>query len=79
MGRAGEGVAIDPEGVEPTGHTIGARMVEMMIQVHSHDRIVGWVQCLADFLPLHNQAARQAGAYLYDPGTVEQFSQIWAK
>jgi hypothetical protein len=37
------------------------------------------VQTLPDFLPLYNQAARQAGAYLYDPDVVEQFSRIWEK
>lgn len=72
-------LAIDPEGVEPIGHYIGARMVEIMSQVHSRGRIVGCVQSLADFLPLYNQAAQQAGAYLYDSGAVELFSRIWKK
>jgi hypothetical protein len=75
--QAVEAFAIDPEGVEPIGHYVGARMVAIMSQAHSHERIVGCVQSLADFLPLYNQAARQSGAYLYDPELVEQFCQMW--
>ncbi len=75
--QAYDGIAMDLEGIEPMGHYIGARMVEIMSQFHPHNSIVECIRPLPDFLPLYNQAAQQAGAFVYDPDAVEQFRRIW--
>jgi hypothetical protein len=70
-------LAIDPEGIQPAGHYIGSRMLEIMSQTQPHDLIVECVRSLKDFLPLYNQAAEQAGMPIFDPAAVAQFSQLW--
>lgn len=75
--RALEAIAIDPEGVLPVAHYVGARMVEVMDRHIAHERIIRCVISLQDFLPLYNQAARATGAFVYDPAAVARFSQIW--
>ena len=61
----------------PAAHYLGARMVETMSQCHPLGEIVGCVQDLPRFLPLYNQAARETGAFVYDPRLVDQFGQMW--
>jgi hypothetical protein len=75
--RAYDRITIDTEGIEPAGHYIGARMVEIMSQLHPHERIIECVRTLPDFLPLYNQAAGQAGMPVFDPEAVDQFSGMW--
>lgn len=75
--QAYNGIAIDLDGIEPMGHYIGARMVEIMDRFHPHERIVKCIQSLPDFLLLYNQAAQKAGAFVYNPTTVEQFCQLF--
>ncbi len=70
-------IAVDLEGIQPAGHYIGARMVEIMSQVHSTEAIVACVCSLPDFLALYNRAAEQTGAPLFDPTAVAQFGQLW--
>jgi hypothetical protein len=77
--QAIEDFAIDPQGVEPIGHYVGSRMIDIMSTCHSHERMVSCVQSPAEFLPLYNQAARQAGAFCYDDDILEKFSRIWEK
>lgn len=72
-----EALMVDYQGILPAGHMIGQRMVEIMSQVHERAAIVDCVKSLPSFLPLYNQAARQAGAQVFDPAAVERFSQIW--
>ena len=75
--RACEGLMIDWEGIQPAGHYIGQRMIEIMSQVHGQEAIVACVQSLPDFLLLYNQAACHAGPPVFDAPSVERFSQIW--
>ncbi|MFZ6030656.1 MAG: DUF5700 domain-containing putative Zn-dependent protease [Chloroflexota bacterium] len=75
--RAYDEIAVDLEGIQPAGHYIGARMVEIMSQVHSTESIVACVCSLPNFLVRYNQAAEQTGAPLFDPTAVVQFGQLW--
>ncbi len=75
--EAAEAIAFDMEGIEPAGHYIGSRMVEIMSRFHAHERIIACIRNLADFLPLYNQAAQDAEAFIYDPAIVERFTQLW--
>lgn len=61
----------------PAGHYIGARMVATMARAQPLDRIVGCVQSLRRFLPLYNQAAREAGAYVLDADCIDRFGRLW--
>jgi hypothetical protein len=75
--QAFEAIAIDPDGILPIAHYLGARMVEVMDRFHPHEWIIECVQSLQHFLPLYNQAAQNINAFSYDPIVVEQFCQIW--
>ncbi len=61
----------------PAGHYLGARMIATMARVHPLGRIVGCVQRLHEFLPLYNEAARKAGAFVFGRKHVERFGQLW--
>ncbi len=74
--RAFEDVALDPDGILPIAHYLGARMIETMSQFHPQERIIECVQSLSRFLPLYNQAAQEIGAFIYDPPVVERFRRI---
>jgi hypothetical protein len=65
------------EALLPAAHYLGARMVQAMEQVHSRDMVVRCVQHLPEFLPLYNEAARKAGAFVLGDQLVEQFVQLW--
>lgn len=75
--RAGEALMIDWEGIQPAGHYIGQRMIEIMSEVHEQEAIVACVQSLPAFLPLYNQAACQVGAPLFDAPSIDRFCHIW--
>jgi hypothetical protein len=75
--KAAEDVAIDLGGIEPAGHYIGARMVEVMSKCHPHERIVQCVRSVQESLPLYNEAARNAGTFVFDPALVERFGRLW--
>lgn len=74
--RAYDAIAIDLEGIEPAGHYIGFRMVEIISRNQPAERLVDCVHTLAGFLPLYNRAAAQAGGYLFDPALVDGFEQL---
>ncbi|MFH1908857.1 MAG: DUF5700 domain-containing putative Zn-dependent protease [Chloroflexota bacterium] len=75
--EAFEVMALDPDGILPMAHYLGARMVEVMSQFHPKERIIECVRSLSGFLPMYNQAAQKTNAFVYNPSIVEQFSQIW--
>lgn len=75
--RACDGMVMDPEGIQPKGHYVGARMVETMARVHPQAAVIACVRALDDFLPLYNEAARQAGGYVFDAATAAQFRRLW--
>jgi hypothetical protein len=75
--RAYNEIVVDLEGIQPAGHYIGARMVEIMSQIHPTEAIVACVRSLPDFLLRYNQAAEQTGALLFAPTAVAQFAQLW--
>ena len=75
--KAYDSIAIDLDFIEPMGHYIGARMVEIMNQFHPLEHIVMCTQSLHSFLPLYNQAAENAGAFVFNPAIVRQFSRIF--
>lgn len=75
--QAFEAIAIDPDGVLPIAHYLGARMIETMSRSHSKESIIECVRSLPHFLPLYNRAARDIGAFTYNPSVIEQFSQMF--
>jgi hypothetical protein len=71
-------IAFDMEdALLPAGHYLGARMVRRMEQVHPRNLIVRCVQHLPKFLPLYNEAAWKADAFIFDAQLIEQFVQLW--
>ena len=70
-------LAIDLNGIQPAGHYLGARMVEIMSQVHPHERIIECVRSLPDFPALYNLAAEKIGMPVFDPVAVNQFRKLW--
>lgn len=65
------------EGLLLAGHYLGARMVQTIEQVHPRDQVVRCVQHLPRFLPLYDQAARQAGGYVFGAPLLEPFACLW--
>jgi len=65
------------EALLPAGHYLGARMVQTMEQVHPRNLIVRCVRYLPEFLPLYNEAARKAGAFVFGAQLIDQFVQLW--
>lgn len=61
----------------PAGHYLGARMVQTMDAVHPRDRIIACVRDLPAFLPLYNDAAHRAGAFVFDDAQVAAFAHLW--
>jgi hypothetical protein len=62
----------------PAGHYLGARMLQVMDQFEPRARIIACVQRLPEFLPRYNQAAAQAGVFLFDSPLVERFTSLWS-
>jgi hypothetical protein len=65
------------EALLPAGHYLGARMVQTMEQVHSRSRVVGCAQRLSEFLPLYNEAACRAGAFVLNSRLIDAFGQLF--
>jgi len=61
----------------PAAHYLGARMVQTMDRVHPREAIVNCVRSLPRFLPLYNQAAQEAGDFVFDGELVERFVHLW--
>lgn len=71
-------IAFDMEdAMLPAGHYLGARMVQTMDPIYPRSQILSCIEHLPDFLPLYNQAARQAGTFCFDPRLLGQFAQLW--
>ncbi len=65
------------EALLPAGHYLGARMVQTMEQVHPRNRVVGCAQRLSEFLPLYNEAACRAGAFVLNSRLIDGFDQLF--
>jgi hypothetical protein len=76
--NAFKSLALDmEEAMLPAGHYLGARMVQTMEQAHPRKMVVDCVRHLPRFLPLYNEAARKAGAFVFDPRLIDTFGQLF--
>lgn len=75
--RSAQGFLVDLQGVQPSGHYLGWRMVDTMSTEQENASIVDNIRDLSHFLEQYNHAAEIQGTYHFGDDVVRLFSSAW--
>jgi hypothetical protein len=70
-------LAVDLQGIQPSGHYVGWRMIQTIATRDTIGQILANIVDVSGFLQQYNEAADRAGAYVFSPEVVRDYAALW--